>query len=60
MPRASVFSSITHRMLSLCLHLSFLYLCLLFSAVDVFLIGLNCLPILFIAFDHFSHTSYLS
>ena len=35
MPRASVSSSITHRVLSFCLHLSSLYLCLLFSAVDV-------------------------
>ena len=35
MPRASISSSITHRVLSLYLLLSSLYLCLLFSAVDV-------------------------
>ena len=40
-PRASVSSSITHCVLSLCLHLSSLILCLLFSAVDVILIGLD-------------------
>ena len=60
MPRVSVSSSITHRVLSLYLHLSSLYLCLLFSAVDVFLIDLDCLPILFIAFVHFPHTNCLS
>ena len=58
--KASVSSSITHRMLSLCLHLSSFNLCLLFSVVDVILIGLDCLPILFIAFVHFPHTSCLS
>ena len=56
MPRVSVSSSITHRMLSLYLHLSSLNLCLLFSVVDVILIGLDCLPILFIACVHFPHT----
>ena len=45
--RASVSSSITHRVLSLCLHLFSLYLCLLFSTVDVILIGIDCLPILY-------------
>ena len=60
MPRASISSSITHSVLSLCLHLSSLYLCLLFSVVDVFLIGLDCFPILFIAFVHFPHTSCLT
>ena len=59
-PRASVFSSITHRVLSLCLHLSSFYLYLLFSAVDVILIGLDCLSILFIACVHFPHTLCLS
>ena len=58
--RASVSSSITHRVLSLCLHLSSLNLYLLFSAVDVILIGLDCLPILFIAYVHFPHTYCLS
>ena len=33
-PRVSVSSSITHCVLSLCLHLSSFYLCLLLSAVD--------------------------
>ena len=53
-PRASVSSSITHRVLSLCLHLSSLNLYLLFSAVDVILIDLDCLPILFIAYISYS------
>ena len=43
MPRASVSSSITHRVLSLCLHLSSLNLCHLISVVDVILFGLDCL-----------------
>ena len=46
MPRASVFSSITHRVLSLCLHLSSLNLCHIISTVDVILFGLDCLSIL--------------
>ena len=46
-PRASVSSSITHRVLSLCLHLSSLNLCHLISAVDVILFGLDCLSILY-------------
>ena len=58
--KASVSSSITHRMLSLCLHLSSFNLCLLFSVVDVILIGLDSLPILFIACVHFPHTYCLS
>ena len=45
--KASVSSSITHRVLSLCLHLSSLNLFHLISAVDVILIGLDCLSILF-------------
>ena len=45
-PMVSVFSSITHRVLSLCLHLSSLNLCHLISAVDVILFGLDCLSIL--------------
>ena len=57
MPRALVSSLITHRVLSLYLHLSSLNLFLLFSAVDVILIGLDFLPILFIACVHFLHTS---
>ena len=58
--RALVSSSITHRVLSLGLHLPSLNLCLLFSAMDVILIGLDCLPILFITCVHFPHTSCLS
>ena len=46
-PRASVSSSITHRVLSLCLHLSSLNLFHLISVVDVILISLACLSILF-------------
>ena len=46
-PRVSVSSSITHRVLSLCLHLSSLYLFLLFFIMDVILIGIDCLPILY-------------
>ena len=40
-PRASVSSSITHRVLSLCLHISSLNLCHLISAVNVILFGLR-------------------
>ena len=46
MSRASVSSSITHRVLSLCLHLSSLNLCHLIFAVDVILFGLDYLSIL--------------
>ena len=42
MPRASVSSSITHRCVVLVFASFFPYLCLLFSAVDVILIGLDC------------------
>ena len=45
--KTSVSSSITHRMLSLCLHISSLNLCHLISAVDVILFGLDCLSILY-------------
>ena len=41
MPRASVSSSITHHVLSLCLHLSSINLCHLISAVNVILFGLR-------------------
>ena len=51
--RASVSSSITHRCVVLVFASLFLYLCLLFSAVDVILIGLDFLSILFIAYVHF-------
>ena len=47
MPKASVSSSITHRVLCLCLHLSSLNLCHLISAVDVILFDLDCLLILY-------------
>ena len=46
-PRASVSSLITHSVLSLCLHLSFLNLCHLISTVDVILFGLDYLSILY-------------
>ena len=58
-PRASVFSSITHRVLFLCLHLSSLNLCHLISAVDVILFGLDCLLILCYACVHISHINCL-
>ena len=60
MPRASVSSSITHRCVVLVLASLFPYIYLLFSTMDVILIGLDCLSILFIACVHFPHTSYLS
>ena len=58
--RASVSSSIIHRCVVLVFASLFPYLCLLFSDVDVFLIGLDCLSIMFIACVHFSHTLCLS
>ena len=45
--KASVSSSITHRVFSLCLHLSSLNLCHLISIVDVILFGLDCFSILY-------------
>ena len=60
MTRALVSSSITHRCVVLVFASLFPYLCLLFSDVDVILIGLYCLSILFIACVHFSHTLCLS
>ena len=59
-PRALIFSSITHRVLSSCLHLSSLNLFHLISTVDVILFGLDCLSILFIACVHFPHALCLS
>ena len=59
MPRASVSFSITHRVLSLCLHLSSLNLCHLISAVDVILFGLDCLSILLYAYVHILHINCL-
>ena len=59
MSRASVSSSITHRVLSLCLHLSSLNLCHLISTVDVILFGLDCLSILYLAYVHFPHINCL-
>ena len=60
MPRASVSSSITHHCVALVFASLFPYLCFLFSAMDVILIGLDCLSVLFIACVHFSHTLCLS
>ena len=58
--RASFSSAITHRYVVLVFASLFPYLCLLFSTVDVILIGLDCLSILFIACIHFLHTLCLS
>ena len=44
--RVSIFSSITHRVLSLCLHLSSLNFWHLISAMDVILFSVDCLSIL--------------
>ena len=60
MPRALVSSSITHWCVVLVFASLFPYLCLLFSAVDVILIGLDCLSILFIVCVHFQHILCLS
>ena len=60
MPRVSVSSWITHRCVVLVFASLFPYLCLLFSAVDMILIGLDCLSILFIAYVHFPNTLCLS
>ena len=59
MPRASVSSSITHRVLSVCLHLPSLDFCHLFSVVDVFIFGLDCLSILCLAYVHVPHINCL-
>ena len=55
MPRASVSSLITHRVLSLCLHLSSLYLYHLIIAVIVIIYGLDCLSIRLLAYVHVPH-----
>ena len=60
MPKVSVSSSITHRVLSLCLHLSSLNLFHLISAVGVILFGLDCISILFLAYVHIPHINCLS
>ena len=59
-PRASVSFSITHHVLSLCLHLSFLNLCHLISIVDVILFGVDCLSILCYACVHIPHINCLT
>ena len=59
MLKVSVFSSITHRVLSLCLHLSSLNLFHLISIVDVILFGCDCLSILLYAYVHIPHINYL-
>ena len=58
-PKASVSSSITRRVLSLCLHLSSLNLCHLISIVDLILFGLDCLSILLYAYVHIPHINFL-
>ena len=60
MPRASFSSSITHRCFVFVFASLFPYLCLLFSAMDVILIGLDCLSIQFVACVLFPHTLCLS
>ena len=60
MPRVSVSSSITHRVLSLCLHLSSLNLCHLIFAVDVILFGLDFLSILCKACIHIPQINCLT
>ena len=57
--RTSVSSSIIHRVLSLCLHLSSLNLYHLISAVDVILFGLDCLSILLYVYVHIPHINCL-
>ena len=59
MPKVSVSSSITNRVLSLCLHLSSLNLCHLISIVDVILFGLDFLSILCYAYVHILHINCL-
>ena len=60
MPRASVSSSITHRCFVFVFASLFPYLGLLFFAVDVILIDLDCLSIMFVACVLFPHTLCLS
>ena len=55
MPRASVFSSITHCYVALCLHLSSLNLCHLITAVVVINYGLDCFINSVLAYFHISH-----
>ena len=59
-PRASVSSLITHHCVVLVFASFFPYLYLLFSTMDVILIGLDYLSILFIACVYFPHTLCLS
>ena len=59
-PRVLVSSSITHRCVVLVFASLFPYLYLLFSTVDVILIGLDCVSILFIACVHFPYILCLS
>ena len=58
--KASVSSSITHHVLSLCLHLPSLLSLPFIICCGCILIGLDRLPIMFITFVHFPHTSCLS
>ena len=58
--RVSVSSSITHRVLSLCLHLSSLNLYHLISIVDVILFGLDYLSIMCQACVHIPHINCLT
>ena len=45
-------------MLSLCLHLSSLNLCLLITVVVVINFGLNCFTNSILAYSHFAHTLF--
>lgn len=58
-PRTLVSSSITHRVLFVYLHRSSLYLYLIFTAVDMFIFGLDCLSILLLAYYHVPHINCL-
>ena len=60
MLRASVSSSIAHRVLSLCLHLSSLNFFHLISTVDVILFGLDYLSILCLACVQIPHINCLT
>ena len=58
-PRALVSFSITHHCVVLLFTSLFPYLCLLFSAVNVILFGLDCLSILLYAYVHIPHINCL-
>ena len=60
-PKASIFSAIKYRCVVLVFASSFPFIFAFYYLLwVVILIGLGCLPILFIAFVHFLHTSCLT